>query len=401
MLPPRRPGSRSAAATPSARAIQPREGASCWQYARVPTAVQQIVLKLHSRCNLSCAYCYVYNSADQSWRSQPVTLSESTRARIAERIGDHARRHRLPAISVVLHGGEPLLAGHDGVADTLAAIGAAVPPETRVRFGMQTNGILLDERFLEIFHQYAVRVGVSLDGDRAANDRHRTYANGNGSFERAAAGLRLLAKPENKEIYSGLLCTIDVRNDPVPTYEALLAFDPPAIDLLLPHGNWTNPPPRPTGSMAYADWLIAIFESWYNAPVARTRIRLFESMMMRLLGGASTTEAIGGDQSGIVVIETDGSYEQTDSLKTTVEGAAATGLTTETHSLDEVMAFLDEPTDLAGKCLSCPVLQVCGGGLRAHRFKDGTFDHPSAYCDDLYAVIEHIKARMTADLVTR
>ena len=383
------------------RAIHPPEGAGCWQYTRVPTAVPQIVLKLHSRCNLSCAYCYVYNSADQSWRNQPITLSQSTRARIAERIGEHARRHRLPAISVVLHGGEPLLAGHDGVADTLAEIRAAVPPETRVRFGAQTNGVLIDERFLQIFHQYGVRVGVSLDGDRAANDRHRTYANGNGSFERVAAGLKLLARPEHQDIYSGLLCTIDVRNDPVQAYEALLAFDPPAIDLLLPHGNWTNPPPRPPGSMAYADWLIAIFESWYDAPVARTRIRLFESMMMRLLGGASTTEAIGGDQPGIVVIETDGSYELTDSLKTTVEGATATGLSTETHSLDEVLAALEQPADLAEQCRACPVFQVCGGGLRAHRFQDGTFDHPSAYCADLYAVIRHIQARMTADLVTR
>jgi uncharacterized protein len=349
---------------------------------------------------LSCAYCYVYNSADQSWRNQPVTLNEATRSRIAERIGEHVRRHQLPTISVVLHGGEPLLAGHDGVADTLAAIEAAVPAGTKVRFGLQTNGILIDERFLKTFHQYGVRVGVSLDGDRDANDRHRTYANGNGSFERVAVGLGLLAKPENKDVYSGLLCTIDVRNDPVRAYEGLLAFDPPAIDLLLPHGNWTNPPPRPPGTMTYADWLIAVFESWYNAPVARTRIRLFESIMMRLLGGASTTEAIGGDQPGIVVIETDGSYEQTDSLKTTVEGAAATGLTTETHSLDDVMAFLEEPAGLAAKCLSCPVLQVCGGGLRAHRFQDGTFNHPSAYCDDLYAVINHIKTRMTADLVT-
>ena len=44
-------------------------------------------------------------------------------------------------------------------------------------------------------------------------------------------------------IYSGILCTIDVRNDPVATYEALLKFSPPALDLLLPHANWSCPPP--------------------------------------------------------------------------------------------------------------------------------------------------------------
>jgi uncharacterized protein len=356
---------------------------------------------MHSRCNLSCAYCYVYHGVDTTWRRQPGTVSDEVRGRVAERIAAHAGRHGLAAISVVLHGGEPLLAGHDGIAATLAAIRAAVPPATRVRFGLQTNGILLDGRFLEIFHEYGVRVGVSLDGGRDANDRHRVYANGHGSFERTAAGLRLLAEPEHRDIYSGLLCTVDVRNNPVHVYDDLLTFDPPAIDLLLPHGNWTTPPPRPAGAVSYAEWLIAVFDAWYGAPVARTRIRLFESMLMRLLGGRSTTEAIGGDQPGVVVIETDGSYEQTDSLKTTVDGGAATGLSVRTHSLDDVMAYLDAPEPLADACRSCPVRRVCGGGLRAHRFRNGSFAHPSAYCDDLYAVIRHIERRVTADLAVR
>ncbi|BCJ52985.1 radical SAM protein [Actinoplanes sp. NBRC 14428] len=367
----------------------------------MPATVSQIVLKLHSRCNLSCAYCYVYNSVDETWKRQPVTLTEETRKLVAERIAEHVGAHRPAAISVVLHGGEPLLAGHDGVADTLSAISAAMPPETEVRFGMQTNGMLLDERFLEIFHRYGVRVGVSLDGGRAANDRHRIHVNGRGSYERAVAGLRLLARPEHRDIYSGLLCTIDVRNDPVAVYEDLAAFDPPALDLLLPHGNWTNPPPRPPGARSYAQWLIEVFDAWYDAPVVRTHIRLFESMMVRLLGGHGTLETIGGDQAGIVVIETDGTYEETDSLKTTVDGAAATGLGVRTASLDDVMARLDAPVRLSETCLSCPVLRVCGGGLRAHRYRDGSFDNPSAYCDDLYAVIRHIEQRMTQDLGSR
>lgn len=336
---------------------------------------------------------------DETWKRQPGTISAATLDRLAQRIGEHTRRHLPPAISVVLHGGEPLLAGHEAVAAALDVIGAAVPPEVRVRFGVQTNGVLLDARFLEIFHKYGVRVGVSLDGGRTANDRHRVYANGRGSYDRVAAGIRLLAEPQNRAAYSGLLCTIDVRNDPVRVYEDLVSFEPPAIDLLLPHGNWTNPPPRPAGAMSYAQWLIAVFDAWYDAPVARTRIRLFESMMMRLLGGYSATEAIGGDQPGIVVIETDGTYEQTDSLKTTVDGGAFTGLGIETDSLDDVLARLDTPVRLAPDCLACPVRKVCGGGLRAHRFRDGSFEHPSAYCDDLYTVIRHIESRLTRELV--
>lgn len=72
---------------------------------------RQFVLKVCSRCDLACDHCYVYEQADQSWRSQPKVMSERTVSTAAERIAEHARQHFLPEVRVVLHGGEPLLAG--------------------------------------------------------------------------------------------------------------------------------------------------------------------------------------------------------------------------------------------------------------------------------------------------
>lgn len=364
--------------------------------------MRQVVIKIQSRCNLSCDYCYVYESVDQSWRSQPITMSAATVEQLGRRIGEHASRYHLPALQIVLHGGEPLLAGHDVIDSALATLSAAAPRYTRIGFSVQTNGILLDERFLDLFQRYGVRVGVSLDGGAAATDRHRVYANGRGSFDRITAGLTLLtARPE---IYGGLLCTIDVRNDPVEVYGALTAFSPPMIDLLLPHGNWTNPPPRPDGAMSYAEWLIRIFDVWYDEPAERTRIRLFESIIRRLLGGTTMTEAIGGELPGIVTIETDGSYEQSDALKTTVEGGPATGLHLDSQSFDDVLAYLQiaAPVRLSATCQECRLVKTCGGGLRAHRFRaDNGLDNPSVYCADLMSLIDHIESRVRTTLVAR
>jgi uncharacterized protein len=30
----------------------------------------EFIVKVHSRCDLSCDYCYMYEMADQSWRDQ-------------------------------------------------------------------------------------------------------------------------------------------------------------------------------------------------------------------------------------------------------------------------------------------------------------------------------------------
>jgi uncharacterized protein len=364
-------------------------------------AVRQVVLKLHSRCNLSCRYCYMYESVDQTWRQRPIVMTPCLVARVAERIGEHVSRHGLGSIDVILHGGEPLLAGHDAVAGALDTIWAAVPS---VRFSVQTNGVLLDDAYLDLFHRYGVRVGVSIDGDAASNDRNRRYAGGRGSHDRVVAGLGLLTRPEHRDLYAGLLCTIDLRNDPIEVYRALRGFDPPSLDLLLPHGNWSNPPPRPAGTGTYADWLIAVFDTWYAEPEETTRIRLFESIISRLLGGPSGTEAIGGDVPGIVTVETDGTYEQSDALKTAAEGLAGTGLDVGAHSLDDVLGYLAEaaPVRLAAACRACPVVAVCGGGLRAHRYDATTlFDNPSVYCADLLRLITHIGDRVRADLALR
>lgn len=365
--------------------------------------VRQVILKLSSRCNLSCTYCYVYNSVDTGWRRQPKSMSAATIHEAARRIAEHVERHRLHEIGVVLHGGEPLLAGPETVELALSAIRAAVPAHTAVRYSIQTNGTLLDEAFLAMFVRHGVRVGVSLDGDAAANDRHRLFPRGAGSYERVAAGLELLSDVRYRPQFAGLLCVVDVRNDPLAVYEGLLAFRPPAIDLLLPHGNWSNPPPRPAGAPSYADWLIAIFDAWYDSEEPPT-IRLFQSIILRMLGGHSDTEAIGGDRPGLLTIETDGSYEQTDALKTTVDGGAGTGLALAGHSFDDVLAQLavTASASLSATCRACPLVAVCGGGMRAHRFReDNGFDNPSVFCDDLFKLITHIGQRVKPHLGVR
>jgi len=301
------------------------------------------VVKLHERCNIACDHCYMYEGADQGWRRRPARMSDDVVDQAAARLAEHAREHHLDEVRVVFHGGEPLLAGPATMERAILAFQRALEPATRTRFAVQTNGILIDERFLELFRRFQVGVGVSLDGDRSANDRHRLYPDGRSSYARAVAGIRALRSPENRGIYRGLLCTVDIRNDPVRTFEGLLEHEPPRVDLLLPHGNWAHPPPgvdpradagRPT---PYADWLIAVFDRWYDARPAETGIRIFESIMALLLGGASTTETLGLAPPAALVVESDGTFEGSDALKTTAETGGATGMRVLTDSLDDVL----------------------------------------------------------------
>ncbi|MCM4080161.1 FxsB family cyclophane-forming radical SAM/SPASM peptide maturase [Paractinoplanes hotanensis] len=349
--------------------------------------LRHFVLKVHSRCDLACDHCYIYEHADQSWRGRPVAMAPETVRAAAGRIAQHAARHGLARVGVVLHGGEPLLLGVRRLRGVLEELRGTITSVCELDLRMQTNGVRLDAATCELLLEHQVRVGVSLDGGRADNDRHRRYRNGASSHTRVLDALQLLRRPRYRPLYAGLLCTVDPANEPEAVYEALLAERPPRVDLLLPHATWDQPP-APVGS-----WLRAFHERW-AADGRPVPVRLFDSIRSLGLGGPSGTEAVGLDDGDVVVIETDGAWEEPDSMKTTEPGGGATGLTVFDASADDVTelpAMRRRRSGLAAlsaTCRACEVVGQCGGGLTAHRWsaRNG-FDNPSVYCDDLKELI--------------
>jgi uncharacterized protein len=372
-----------------------------------PSAFWQFLFKVHSRCNLSCDYCYVYEMVDQSWRFQPVTMPPEIVAQASARIAEHVLKHNLGEVRVILHGGEPLMAGPEFFVNFVTTVRKAIPPDCDIEFGIQTNAVLLDKPFLDVLWEYRVHVGVSLDGSRDANDRHRSYGNGQGSYTAVATALRRLSAPPYDSLYTGLLCTIDLENDPIATYEALLEFAPPAMDFLLPHGNWAYPPPRRDSNGAsapYADWLIQIFDRWYATPRRETGIRFFEEIINLILGGHSQLESIGLTPVTHMVIEADGTLEQVDSLKAAYPGAPVTGLNVFDNSFDDalelpaIVARQIGEDALCEKCRRCRVRDICGAGLYSHRYRKGNgFRNPSVYCPDLLTLIGYIQNRVASE----
>jgi uncharacterized protein len=370
-----------------------------------PTPFRQFILKLHSRCNLACDYCYMYEMADQGWRRQPRRMARVTIDRVAGRIAEHATTHGLKSVEIILHGGEPLLAGIEHTRYAVTALREALG-EVELVVQAQTNGVLLDEAFLSLFAELDVHVGVSLDGDAEGHDRHRRRATGKGTHAEVRAGLERLTASGYRHLFGGLLCTLDLANDPVVTYKALLEFRPPMIDFLLPHGNWDAPPPgHSRWTTPYGDWLVAVFDRWYAAPVRETQIRLFGEIIRLLFGRPSRSEAIGLSPVAVVVVETDGSIEQVDTLKSAYEGATGTPLHTFRDSFDtalllpSVAARQIGARALSGECASCEIARVCGGGLYPHRYRSGSgFRNPSVYCRDLYRLITHIRDVVTDDV---
>lgn len=288
-----------------------------------------------------------------------------------------------------------------------SAIRRHLTTDQDLEISIQTNGVLLDERFMRVMHTHQIKIGLSLDGTAEHHNTHRKFASGSGSHPMVLRAVKLLNSPAHRELFGGLLCTINLANDPEKVYEELLNWAPPMLDFLLPHGTWSSPPPGLGNkeSSPYGQWLSTIFDLWRSAIHGETRIRLFEEIVQLLLGGRSKSDQVGLSPAAFLVVDTDGSLQQIDALKAAYDGAPETGLNVYIHTIDDA---LNHPaviarqlgfTALADECQRCNIVAVCGGGHYPHRYRSGSgFRNPSVYCSDLRTLIYHISRRLSADL---
>lgn len=364
------------------------------------------ILKVASRCNLDCSYCYVYQSPDQSWKEKPKFASLDVVRTTASRIAEHVETHGLEEVTVVFHGGEPLLAGVNRFTEYLREIRDRIP--CRVEFGMQTNGTLLNERFLSLFADYNVRIGISLDGSSSQNDRYRLYRNGKSSYEPTLAGIDLLlSKPEYRSLFGGVLSVIDLRNDPSEFLRALDSLGIGGTNLLLPDCNHESLPERPNGSAdEYGRWFAKIFELWIS-DYSHIEIPYFEEIINLMLGGDSASEEIGAKSVDFIVVETNGDLESVDTLKKVGREATRLGLNVRTNSFDDALTHPAVYSRMMGysalcqTCQECEFLACCGGGYLPHRYShENGFVNPSVYCEDLKHLFRTIRNYLTANPIS-
>jgi uncharacterized protein len=152
------------------------------------------------RCNLDCDYCYIPREMRADGEDMPA---EDIFRALSILKGYFARtvpEGFLP--QVVFHGSEPML--------NCEAVFAAIERyRDDFRFGVQTNGTLLDEAAIEFLKAHNVGIGRSLDGHIAdiADSTRRNWA-GEGVFSRVLAAMERL---KGYPAYN-VICTVTLRN---------------------------------------------------------------------------------------------------------------------------------------------------------------------------------------------
>lgn len=146
--------------------------------------IDLLILQASSFCNIDCRYCYV--------------LGRDRRERMSDVVVESIARNVLPApavpdeLPVAWHAGEPLALPVDWMDAACETLAAGARPGQRLHHGIQTNGMLIDDRWIEFFRRRRVSVGVSIDGPPEIHDAYRVTRRGGGTYARTRAGIERL-----------------------------------------------------------------------------------------------------------------------------------------------------------------------------------------------------------------
>ncbi len=369
------------------------------------TLIRGLILKIASRCNLNCSYCYVYNKGDTTYRDQPRLMSDETVACLLDRVAAYCRQHRPRQFRFIFHGGEPLLASPSFFRRFVAQARQKLPPETTPVFSVQTNGVLLTDAWCRVLGRLDIRIGISIDGLPETHNQFRVDHRGRGSYEAVRAGLLRAQVSPDVRYQPGVLVVVDLAANPITLYQHFKSLNVSGLSLLLPDGTYDQFPPALPASgeqTPYANWLILFFDLWFSEPAAgRMKIPFFEQIISLILGISVRSDMWGRLPNVYLVIETDGSIEAEDSLKICQPGLTKEGYHVQTHSLNQALQApliaqcARRHIGLPPVCRRCPIRDVCGGGFIVHRYRAANgFANPSVYCRDLLKLITHIQGRV-------
>jgi len=336
---------------------------------------------------------------DDNWSKLTKFMSDDTINATLNALAE-IRQYQNKYFSVVLHGGEPLLLGVASLKSLFSGLRSVL--DFNYPISIQTNGILITTEILDICSAYKVSIAVSIDGPKNVHDKFRITHNGEGTFDAVIAGIEKLRNHLDAQfLNAGLLAVVNPESDPNEVYTFFKSLQAPSVDFLYKDGNHDRLPGGKSSvdSTEYGAWMLGLLNS-YLADDNPLPIRVIDDMLKVLLGGLVSKEGLGLTDFGIIIIDTDGTVMKNDTLKSSYNGADKFDIPINVKN-GNLIPFLNSPAFIKyrelqrpthKKCLQCPQLNVCGGGMILHRWKNGFgFNNPSVYCSDQLYLIDGMR----------
>jgi len=339
-------------------------------------------------CNLRCEYCFYLEKKNIFKNAKLMSIE------ILEKMISSFLSLTMPSYSFGWQGGEPTLMGLDFFKKVTFFQEKYGRAGMMVSNGLQTNGTLLDDEWCSHLKKYNFLVGISIDGPPEIHNKHRLTASGKGSYELVIKGLSALKR--NNVEYNVLTLVSDANaNFPLQTYNFIkelganfhqyiecVEFDD--------NGNLTSFSVKPH---QWGEFLCKIFDEWYKYDRCKVSVRLFDSILIKLLDNISNVCAMSDDCRQYFVVEHNGDVYPCDFfvLPELKLGNVMTGTWDDFINNPIYLDFGKRKSRLNQKCKECKYLFLCAGCCPKNRFGKGIVapERLSALCEGWEIFFSH------------
>ncbi|MDR2535346.1 MAG: SPASM domain-containing protein, partial [Treponema sp.] len=323
-----------------------------------------------SLCNMRCSYCFY---ADISARRQSPSkgiMTSTTAAGIINNIfkdlsfGD--------SITFAFQGGEPALAGLSWYQDFTSMVAdQSRGRDIKIRYAFQTNGLLLDETWCELFHTHHVLVGLSLDIIPSLHDKNRITPDGSGTYREVMRCKELL---EKYKVPYNILCVLtnQLAREPDKAWRFILQEKIGYIQFIpCLEGSGEAAVPNVLNPVRFSSFYSRIFHWWAKSLEAGQyiSIKFFDDIANLFFRNLPGTCGITGRCQAQFVIEADGSVYPCDfyALDAYNLGNLTEQTLREIFDAPGMRSFLTENPKVPHLCGTCAFYRFCRGGCKRMR----------------------------------
>ena len=363
-----------------------------------------MVKPVGSLCNMRCKYCYYLDKAALYDNHQP----KMDEALLENYIRANIEGNNSPVIAFAWHGGEPLLAGKEFFRKAVALQQKYGGGRT-IENSIQTNGLLIDDEWCQIFRDNNFLVGVSIDGPESIHDAHRVDVGGQPTFARVMKGIERLYR--NRVEYN-TLTTINIHSEGrgAEVYNFLRQISVfmqflPVAELLCdgrvqsPESKGADIAPWSVSAKGFGEFMCDVFDIWVKNDVGRRYVQLFDATLALMVGVQPSVCSLCETCGSGLTVEHNGDVYCCDHFVYPEYkiGNIHTDRLADLAYCDRQFEFgVAKRALLPRECRHCKFYNLCHGECPKHRFiTDNTGEYGKNYlCDGYKIFYEHTEGAM-------
>ncbi len=316
-------------------------------------------------CNMGCTYCF-YLEKDSLFNETPVHRMSDD---ILEELIQQAMKQSADQISFIWQGGEPTLMGLDFYRKAVE-LQQRFGHSQMVGNGLQTNGLLIDNKWIDFLKEYNWLVGLSLDGPKHVHDNYRRSRSGNGTWEKVVANAEKMLAADLAVNALIVVNDYSVRYpDEIYQFHKNLGLSHmqfiPCVETAGDNSSQLSSFSVPAEE--YGHFICLIFDLWMNdfsGLTPTTSVRLFDSLFHIYMNHPAPECTLLGECGNYVVVEHSGDVFSCDFFvqpKWHLGNVMEDNLTELLNSRKQ-QAFGLRKANLAAECVNCRWLALCRGG---------------------------------------